>query len=267
MRRSTWFWGILLILIGVLLLLNNLGFLNVNIWGLVGSALLVGLGLWILWGVVIGRPITRTEAVTIPLEGARRAHLRVQHGAGRLRVGAGAGADELVTGTFGGGLDYRARRDGDALNVRMRVPDYRWSAALPWHWGQGGNLDWSFGLNGEIPLSLTFETGASDMQLDLTDLRVTELQLKTGASSTDVTLPANAGHTSVSFSGGAASAIIRVPSGVAARVRTSGGLADIKVDRNRFPRLGGIYQSEDYDAAPNKADIRVEMGVGSINVR
>jgi hypothetical protein len=61
--------------------------------------------------------------------------------------------------------------------------------------------------------------------------------------------------------------VVRVPSGVAARIRASGGLADIRVDRDRFPRAGGVYQSADYDTAANKVDIDVEAGVGSVNIR
>jgi len=131
----------------------------------------------------------------------------------------------------------------------------------------GQALGWWFGLNREIPLSLDFRTGAGDTRLDLADLRVTYLRLQTGASATDLTLPGGAGHTRVDIRAGVASVIIRVPSGVAARVRARGALASVSVDRQRFPRAGNVYQSLDYDSAANKADIDIETGVGSISVR
>lgn len=268
MGRSTLFWGVILILIGALLLLNNLGVLDVNIWSLIWPVFLIALGLWILWRIVAGPRPVEAEEVVIPLEGAAQARVHIRHGAGRLHVDAGAGPGELVAGTFGGGLDHRVRRDGDMLDVEMRVPSDAFPAfALPWMWGQGGALDWSFSLNGEIPLSLDLETGASDMRLDLTDLRVTDLRLQTGASATDLTLPANAGHTRAEIRSGAASVNIRVPSGVAARIRIKGGLAGITVDQNRFPRMGDTYQSADYDTALNKVDVDIETGVGSVEVR
>ena len=268
MGRSTLFWGVILILIGALLLLNNLGVLDVNVWSLIWPLFLIALGLWILWGFVAGpRPVEAKEVV-IPLEGAARASVHIRHGAGRLHVDAGVGPGELAAGTFGGGLDHRVRRDGDMLDVEMRVPSDGFPAfVLPWMWGPGGAFDWSFSLNGEIPLSLDLETGASDMRLDLTDLRVIDLRLQTGASATDLTLPANAGHTRVKIGAGAASVKIRVPSGVAARIRISGALAGITVDKNRFPRVGDVYQSVDYDTAPNKVDVDMETGVGSVDIR
>ena len=268
MRKSSLFWGVVLVFVGALLLLNSLGIFNVDVWSLIWPVFLIVLGLWSLWGVFAGPCTAGTEEVTIQIEDAKRARLRIRHGAGRLRVDAGAGAGELVTGMFGGGLDYRPRREGDALTVDMRVPAGGFPHIIaPWNWMGGRGLDWSFGLNREIPLSLDLETGASDMRLDLTDLRVTDLRLQTGASETKLLLPANAGHTRVNINAGAASVKVRVPSGVAARIRAKGGLAEIKVDRNRFPRAGGVYQSPDYDTAANKVDIVIEMGVGSVNVR
>jgi hypothetical protein len=268
MRRSSLFWGGILILVGALLLLNNLGILDVNIWSLIWPLFLIALGLWLLWGILAGPRLAEAEEVTIPLEGAERARVRVRHGAGRLHISAGAGPGELAAGTFGGGLDYRVKREGDTLDVEMRVPAGVFPGfAFPWMWGRGGMLDWSLGLNGEIPLSLELEAGANDMRLDLADLRVTDLRLQTGASATDLMLPANAGHTRAEIRSGAASVTIRVPSGVAARIRVKGGLAGITVDKSRFPRRGDVYQSADYDTAPNKVDVDVETGVGSIDVR
>ena len=123
------------------------------------------------------------------------------------------------------------------------------------------------GLNKEVLLSLDVETGASDTRLDLTDLRVIDLQMKTGASATHLTLPAHAGHTRARISSGVSAVNVRVPSGVAARIRVQSGLAGVSVDRSRFPRSGGVYQSPDYDAAENKAEIHIDTGVGAVDVR
>ena len=139
--------------------------------------------------------------------------------------------------------------------------------ASPWMWRSRGTLDWTVRLSEQVPLSLDLEGGASDTRLDLSDLHVTDLRVQTGASSSEITLPASAGHTKAAISSGAASVRVRVPEGVAARVQVSGGMADIQVDKNRFPRVGDVYQSEDYATAENKVDIDVETGVGSISVR
>jgi len=263
MGRGNLFWGVILIIGGSLLLLDNLGLLNVNVWSLIWPLFLIGLGVRALWGAVAARQSPRDEQAAIPLEGAASARVRVHHGAGRLDIHSGAGPDELAAGTFGGGLDYRARRAGETLEVDMHV---RESFTFPWMWGPGRSLDWSFGLNSGIPLSLELKTGASESRLELADLRVTDLRLETGASATRITLPANAGRTRAEIRAGAASVELQVPPGVAARIRIRGGLSSANVDAARFPRMGDVYQSQDYHTAANTADIDIETGVGSVRI-
>jgi hypothetical protein len=263
MRRGTLFWGAILVIIGFVLLLDNLGFFGgLNVWDLLWPAFLILLGVWILFGRVL-RKSTELEHAQIPLEGAQRARVRIQHGAGRLNVHSIDHPTDLAEGDFGGGLDVNTRREGDTLVVRMGVPA-QW---FPFFWLPGDTLDWSVGFKRDLPLALDFETGANESDIDLTELKVSELRLKSGASSTRVLLPKNAGHTRVEIEVGAASVDLRVPDGVAARLRSRGGLSSVDVDTQRFPRTGDTYQSADYDTARDKVDIDIQLGVGSATIR
>jgi hypothetical protein len=262
MRRGSLFWGFILVVAGMVWLLDTTGLLgNLNAWDLMWPLFLIGLGVWILVGRAFRRA-PQTEHVVSPLEGAARARIKLQHGAGRLRLYGGAGFSNLFEGDFGGGLDVIKHRDGDLLDIKMSVP----VQFFPFDWGPGW-LDWSFGVNKDIPISLDVNTGASESLIDLTELRVSDLRLQTGASSTELILPANAGQTRIAVEAGAASVSVRVPSGVAGRIRARGGLTSIDVDASRFPRQGDGYQSPDYDVASNKVDIDIQAGVGAVNIR
>jgi len=266
MTRGNLFWGFVLILVGVLFLLSTTGILKgISPWELIWPIGLIGLGLWILIGHLLGRQSAgETRQVTIPLEGATSAHVKIVHGAGRLSLDSRAAPGELLTGSFSGGVQSSLDRSGSEVKVKLRVPDY----AFPFfNWGWSRSIDWSVGLSRDIPFSLDVSTGANESILDLTDLRVTKLQLHTGASATKVSLPANAGFTRVTCEAGAAGFELRVPSNVAARIRYRGGLSSINVSTSRFPRSGDVYQSLDYDTAANKVDIDVQMGVGSVDIR
>ena len=113
---------------------------------------------------------------------------------------------------------------------------------------------------------MKLETGASQADFDLSDVKVTDLKVSTGASKTDITLPANAGMTNVRVELGAASLDMVVPQGVAARIRAEQGVSAIEIDTTRFPYSNGIYESPDYSSAPNKADIMIQAGVGRVTV-
>jgi hypothetical protein len=266
MSRRNLFWGFMLVFIGVLFLLSTSGLIKgIDPWSLIWPAFLIGLGLWILFGNLLARRSAGdTQQINLLLEGAASARVKINHGAGRLTLDSRASPGEMLSGSFVGGVQYKVDRSGSEVRVKLRVPDN----AFPFiNWGWSHSLDWTIGLNREIPIALEVGSGANESKLDLTDLRVTELQVHTGASATDISLPANAGYTRVSCEGGVAGLELRVPTNVAARIHYRGGLSSVNVSTSRFPPSGDGYQSVDYDTAANKVDIDVHMGIGSVNIR
>jgi hypothetical protein len=268
MRSSRLFWAIMLVGFGFVLLANNLGIMNVNIWRFFWPVFLIGLGIWFLIGTTTSSGMMEMLDGSVDLDDSERASILVKHGAGQFELSGIAEPGKLVSGKFAGGLDARVTKTGSTLNVvlqpgRHSFPD----VFFPGNWIGSKGLQWNFGLSNELPLDLVFEIGAVDAHLDLTSLQVKHIELKTGASSTDLKLPAAAGMTYLKVEAGAASVVIQVPAGVAARVETEAGLASVDVDQSRFPKTGGIYQSADYEAAENKVQIKIETGVSSIEIR
>jgi hypothetical protein len=109
--------------------------------------------------------------------------------------------------------------------------------------------------------------GAANTNADLTDLKVSDLRVKTGASSTTIRLPRAAGLTTVRINAGATSVKLFVPEGVAARVHSSMAIGSTDINRQRFPLSGSDYVSPDYATTLNKIDIQFEGGAGSLAVR
>ena len=262
--RARYFWPVIFIIAGILFLLDNLGWLPGNAWGWIWAVALILIGVGLLWP---GRPRPEAEEVSVPLEGAAGARLTLKHGAGQLSVRGGAAPDLLFSGSFGGGVDKDVRRMGDMLDVTLQLPRQDWGLwAWPGGWGRA-RLDWNVSVNPNVPLQMAVEGGASEAWLDLSTLRVTDLSLKTGASSTRLALPGQAGHTQARIEAGAASVRIEVPAGVAARIHGVMGLGALNVDERRFPRRGSEYQSDDFATAVNRVEIEISGGVGSVEVR
>lgn len=259
------FWPVALIGLGVLLLLDNLGWLPGSVWGYIWPALLIFVGV----GLVFGRA-QRAEPVedSVSLDGAGSAAITIEHGAGVLEVFSGAQADNLLEGTFSGGVHKRIDRHGDQTLVALGMgPDPGWIQFVwPWNWMGYRGQDWTVRLNPNPRLALHFKTGASETRLDLTDLRVAEVSVDTGASSTRLTLPAHAGWTKARVASGAASVEIAVPAGVAARIHGVVAVGSMNVDQARFPRRNGGYESPDYETATHRVELHVDGGVGSVVV-
>jgi len=261
--RGNLFWGIVLILLAALLLASQQGWIKGDIFGYFWPVVVILVGVWLLTGAIgRGRSTPRAQTLSIPLASARSARIKLDHGAGRLNIQAGAASTEVLNAAFGAEVENSARLEGDQLKVKLRTSQHFWA------WYPGESLDWDIRLNSEIPLSLKIDSGASSSTLDLTTLKVVDLDIDTGASSTEVSLPANAGNTRVDIDSGAASLKLHVPAGVAARIQVKTGVASVNVDLSRFPRQdGGIYQSVDYATAANRADITIDTGVGSVDVK
>jgi hypothetical protein len=265
-RFRSFFWGGLIILIGLGLMVNNL--FSIDLWPFILPSVLILLGVWFLIGQrIVGRSM-EVEEVSIPLQGASRAEVRIGHGAGRLTIRGGADSQILAAGSFAGGLDHKENRWGDALHCEMKVPsDLWWNIGGPWIVGAGSAINWDFRLNDEIPMTVDLKTGAGEARVDLSASKAQEINLETGASAFELILPARAGRSRVKVASGVSAVNLRIPDGVAAKISVQSGLASISVDENRFPRGGGGYQSADYDRAENAVDIKVETGVGSVDIR
>jgi hypothetical protein len=264
MRRDYIFWGAILILLGGLMFLNAADIRlpgGINAMRLFWPSVLILVGGWIMFGYFL-RGKAETEQVSIDLQGASQASLKLSHGAGRLALRSGASSGQLLTGTFVGGVKQRAHVSGDRLDAHIEANPM----IFPPFFGGWQGLEWDINLNRDIPLALRLETGASQSELDLRDLKVNDLRVNTGASKTDLTLPADAGMTNVKVELGAASLDIVVPQGVAARIRSEHGAAAIEIDTARFPYSNGIYESADFSSAQNKADIMIQAGAGRVAV-
>ena len=265
MRRNQLVWGVILLLLGGLMLANEMGLRLPNgkaLMEIFWPVLLILAGAWVLIGVFF-RSNAETENASIDLQGASSAEVRVNHGAGELRIHSGATASELAHGSFSGGLDHKANRNGDRLEVKMRpVNDFM---NFPF-FGPNSQINWDVALNANIPISLKLNLGANKSDIDLSDMNITDLDLDTGASETKIILPAR-GRFRADLDLGAASLEVTVPDGLSARIRTSMGAANFAINESRFPRHGSYYQSPDFDTAANSVDVTIDAGAASIRVK
>lgn len=263
MNRSSLFWGAVLLLLGGLMLAGQMGVRLPGgatpmafFWPLV----LIFFGGWMVLSVFMRGKSPVGESASVSLQGASEASVRINHGAGELRIGSGAGMDELANGVFSGGLEQDSRLNGSRLEVRLNPPQPNFP-----FFGHWDRYDWDMRLNANIPTALTLQMGANKTEADLHDLRLTSLKVETGASETRIRLPAQ-GRLRADFSLGAASLKLTVPEGMAARIRATTGAATLSVDTSRFPRMGDVYQSPDFETAANAIEIKIDAGAADIKV-
>ncbi len=264
MRTNRVFWGAVLVVLGSLLLLKSLGIITWNVWLIFWPAILILAGVWLLLGVTRKNKDYKSDQLTIPLQSAQEAVIDINHGAGVLKIGSGANPSNLMEGSFVGGVEHRIDYSSQWASLNLSLPSNQVFGLSDLAGTEG--FRWDMRLNDRIPLDLRLHTGAGENKVDLRSLLVRKLILETGASSSNIVLPAKAGSTTVEVRAGVASVMLRVPQGVAGRIHIKSGLVGFKIDNTRFPIKGSVYESEDFDTAENQVDVMVEAGVGSIEI-
>jgi len=260
MKRDSLFWGGLLIILGALFFLQAQGLITGGVFKWFWAIFLITLGIWIIAGVYMPSSGTDGKTFSIPHQSAREANVTFEHGAGHIIIKSGAAGEDFLVGSAGTLIEHSYKLNEDKLNVRISAgPTF-----IPFVGPESGA--WEFSLNPNIPTKLSVGAGASQIELHLKDLLVSNLKLETGASSTRLTVPAR-GASFVDIEAGAASIEITVPSGVAARIRMKNGVASLDLDKSRYKEINNdLYQSADFDSAKDRTEINVEAGLASVKI-
>lgn len=263
MRKSTVFWGIVVILAGVLLLLNSFGLLGFSAWKVFWPAFLILLGLWFLLGPMFRKKGSiASEHISLPIESTSEAEIILNHGAGKLTINAAQSGNNLLEGDFTGEVEQKVLRSGSQAKVQLNA---RGESFVPF--GSSEGFTWDIELSRFVIYRLVIKTGASESLVNLTDLQVKEVSLETGASTSTLTLPASAGMTRVEVKSGVADVNLVVPQRVAGHIKVDSGLSGVKIDTSRFAQAGNVYESADFATAANRVDIFVSSHVGSVNIQ
>jgi hypothetical protein len=291
-RRGGLIWAAILIAVGVVLLLNNLGWTAITVWDLLrlwpvllvavgldlligrrsawGSIavlivllLLIGGGLWLLSSTGPVRSLTGEE-VAIPLQGATQGSVDIGFGAGELRVDTSAAVDQLLVGTVdlfrGEQVERSVDLQSGTLSAILRSRG-QWSAPL---FAWGGQPEWELGVSREVPLRLRVEGGVGDMSIDLRRTLLTELDVKLGVGRVVVALPSEGGYAG-RLDNGIGLLLVRVPPGLGVRIQASTGLGSVSVPSG-YRKDGGTYLSPGYQDAEERVDLSVETGIGLTRV-
>lgn len=219
MRTRGLLFPVVLVLLGVLLLMRNLGVLDWNIGDILRTwwpALVILLGLDLLFSRRLGSAIvalivlaalglgaffwiqsgahlgwgSRTERFSMPLGDAPAAEVVLAtERPWRLVLSPGRDAETLVGGKFTLGWHETLRKtttiEASGAYVSLQA---RGASPPPWPFRRDG-ADWQIFLTPSIPLRLTVKAAGGHTSLELSPLRVVELHLALGGGEAIVELP------------------------------------------------------------------------------
>ena len=300
------FWPILLIGVGVVWLLGNLGWIPtpslrmlLRLWPLILIVIgldimfgrrspiiggLIGLGavalviVLLLFGSSLGlealEPSGELQTLTFskPLDSATSARITLDLERYPTTIEALSTSDLLIDAELDTytDVDFSARGNREVSVSLEPVADYGFD--LDWIDTIASDARWEIGLSPDVPIDLTIDVGSGSATIDLIFLEISELEIDGGSGSTDLTLPESSSLYSANIDGGSGSFDIEFESGAEVRAVMSvdSGSFDIVIGSSADldMRIDGESGSISIDV-PGDVGVRVvvrDRGSGSVNV-
>lgn len=291
MRINTFLLGLLLILVGVVAFLVDLGF---GSWDMLRQVarlwpvLLILIGISLFWGGRLPRGLAFTlVVVTIsgvilfmvlgPRDGRyaegsdrlvveRSSHPKVT--AGRIAINFGGGeitlgsaTNEWARGSFQGTrVVTRVEEDNRTLKLSLRQRGKAW-----WEFDGDRNL-WRVNVSPEIPWEIQLKAGAAKGDLDLTGIPLSKVGLELGAGDMVLKLGENGKYVAVGIDAGASDLKIIVPEDTGVSVKLEGALADTNLAELDWLYTDGRYISPGYENSAGIIDLDLRMAVGKFTL-
>ncbi len=285
---------LILIFLGVIFLLNNLGVTEWTVWEVIlrfWPVLLIAAGLDLVlsrrsaWGSVVAlvlilavigvslgaiqQPPPATAGViqvSVPPGGAQKGEVSLNPALGYLRVVSSAGSSgDVIHGQVRPFRGERVEQTAQGLGSRIivNIASGSW-VVVPFITMNFERPNWDLTIDPALPLNLATDLSMGKTELNLRDSMIESLQVNTSLGQTVIRLPATTAE--VKVEGGIGEIVLDLPQGVGISVRADNGIGSVDLPTD-FSQRQGVYYSPGYDQADQKLDISVDLGIGVIRAR
>lgn len=296
MKTGRFFWGAFFVVIGLLLLLSNLGYLHIDwgyswrlwpliliFWGLSKftenrpiKAVFATLNGIVLACMVFGffsfqwvdsefddrEPAKYSQHFSEPFDTAiENASFNFSAGAGTFVMEeASKNLIEAQTETGLGRYELTRHDDDGTMNVSLRMKDRRSFRFF----GRLRNRA-EIRLNEQPSWDMHFETGASKLDLDLRPYKTERVTIDAGLSRIRLKLGDRSEEENVRVKTGVSSVRIEVPTSSGCEIKDNAHVGS--TDYDGFTKTDGdTWQTDNFDSASKKIYIDVDTGVSSVTV-
>ena len=259
---------LILIFLGVVFLLNNLGAVEWTVWDVIlrfWPVLLIAAGLDLVfarrsaWGSIIALMILLAVVgvsigaidqppssyasvlqVSFPQGNARRTEVRLNPAIGYLRVATGAGAGEGVlhgqVRTYQGEhVEQSSQPVGGRLSVEVVS---RSGVVFPFFTMDFSRPNWDMAVDPSIPLDLRTDLSVGKTVLDLRAAQLTMLSVNTSLGQTIIQLPATTAE--VKVEGGIGEIVLQLPTQTGISIKASTGIGRVDLPAG-YTLRDGMY--------------------------
>ncbi len=284
--------AVVMLSVGCVFLLANLGYLAINAWEVIirlWPVLLIAIGLDILvgrralWLSLVGLALVLAilaggiwyygmqstdlrstgKEISEGLNGIEEVKFDIEPGIGQVKIGKGDNEDLLFKGIIPEKMQIRHNftQEGQKATFIMRSGEN----TTIFMEDRGNRWDWKFDFSPTPLIDLKMGLGVGNCQIDLTGLTMKALDVSLGVGEAQITLPSE-GQFQAKVDGAIGQIVIYLPENMGLRVNSHTGLGNFKAPPD-FMKIGDYYQTKGFDQAKNRVDLNVNQAIGTISVK
>lgn len=261
-------WPLLLVILGLQLILNHtLPRQQATIAGMAAAAVIViGAVAFAVWAPP-GQLGTHHADSSQSLSGQRAGTLEVSYSTASMDVRTGALGETM----YQAHIDYPAGENPPTISFDQpsgTVGISQNGNFSPFRLFGSNQRHLRVTLNDRIPWTIRLSGGASSVRLDLRELQLSRLEISGGVSDATVQLGLPKGTDGIQISGGVSNLTLRLPSKAQWSLSASGGVSNLKINGTAYSSGSEFQkQSNGYTGATDRFDLQISGGVSNLDFR
>lgn len=195
------------------------------------------------------------------------AKMNLEVALGAQNVDINAQKSGLVAGTITGNNttpNITVMQRGDTADAKI---SQHWTYKT-WRFWEKEEENSQISITNQIPVSITFNLGATKINADLRDIILTELNLNSGAFDGTIKLGSRSANTHVYIDSGASNIKLYVPKSSGLEVKQATGAVSLRYNGIEMMQISGEKQkkSVNFDASQNKIYVDIKAGASTIEI-
>lgn len=258
------FWPIVLIGVGLMWLLNNVGLIsaaNISVVFRLWPLVLIVMGFDLLFGrkspavgamigiitvltfiglMLVGPALglaanldVQSASYSEPLDDASSAQIELDGAMGALTVSASEDSSNLFDASLNyvGEVEYQTSGQSQRVISLRQTDDNSGISFFTFNWlADEEPLSWDVSLSPDVPMDLNINGGVGSSRLDLSDIQLQSLNINSGVGQMSVNLPAMADSYNATINSGTGQIDISIADNAALDLIVNGGVGQVSID-------------------------------------
>ena len=251
-------WPLILIVVGVNILFKKKTIITVITWTLF-FVILISYGVFYQGNIAKNNLIKNNVNIKKPVETVY-GELDLDIGAAKIDIGSEE--ESLIKANLEGReLSYNEtyKNNKEIASLRFEGKEYNLI-----NFDKAKGSIYGFNLNKDVIWDLDLDLGAISGKLNLEEVPIKSIDLDFGAGDLDIILGSKYNHSNIKIDSGASDLTIIIPKEAGIKLKLDTALTETNIGDLNLNRSGDYYVSSDYEQANTKLEFDIDMGVSKV---